>query len=100
MTVTDSDKRVAQRHRVIKSAKIVSLDRSTVSDCTIRNISSTGAQIIVENQALVPREFYFLQPKENTMCQAKVMWRREKLVGVHFTSEMGSPPATMRNLRS
>lgn len=98
-TVTDSDKRIAQRHRVIKSAKLVSLDRATVTDCTIRNISATGAQIVVENQASVPREFYFLQPKENTMCEAKVMWRREKLVGIHFTSDMGPPPATLRSLR-
>jgi hypothetical protein len=96
----NSDKRIAPRQRVIKSAKIISLDRTTVADCTIRNISNTGAQLVVENQAVVPKDFFFLQPKENTMCQAKVMWRREKLVGVHFTSDMGPPPATMRNLRT
>lgn len=96
----DSDKRIAPRQRVIKAAKIVSLDRVTVVDCTMRNVSKTGAQLVVENQALVPPTFYLVQPKENIMCQAKVMWRREKLVGIHFTSEMEPPPATLRNLRT
>ena len=94
------DKRIAPRQRVIKVAKLISLDRTTVVDCTIRNISKTGAQIMVENQATVPKEFFFYQPKENTMCQAKVMWRREKSVGIHFTSGMEPPPAKLRGLRA
>lgn len=94
------DKRIAPRQRVMKSAKLISLDRVTVTDCSVRNLSATGAQIIIENQATVPKEFYFFQPKENVMCQAKVMWRREKLVGIHFTSGMEPPPATMRGLRN
>ena len=98
--MSEEDKRIAPRQRVIKVAKLISLDRTRVVDCSVRNISKTGAQITVENQATVPREFYFLQPKENTMCQAKVMWRREKSVGIHFTSAMEPPPATMRGFRT
>ena len=84
----------------MKSAKLISLDRTTVTDCSIRNISKTGAQILVESQVTVPKEFYFFQPKENVMCQAKVMWRKEKLVGIHFTSGHEPPPATMRGFRN
>jgi PilZ domain len=98
-TMTAENKRVAARQRVIKAAKIISLDRSTMTDCSVKNVSATGAQLMVENQTVVPKEFYFLQVKENQMCAAKVVWRRDKLVGIHFTSDMGPPPATLSSLR-
>jgi hypothetical protein len=83
-TMTTDNKRVAARQRVMKAAKIISMDRST---------------IMVENQSVVPREFYFFQVKDNQMCSAKVVWRRENLVGIHFTSDMGPPPASLNSLR-
>lgn len=98
MTTADN-KRVAARQRVMKAAKLISMDRSTMTDCSVKNVSATGAQIMVENQAVVPKEFYFLQMKDNQMCSAKVVWRRDKLIGIHFTSEMGPPPATLSSLR-
>jgi PilZ domain len=98
-TMTADNKRVANRQRVIKAAKIISLDRATMSDCSVKNVSATGAQIVVESQTLVPKEFYFYQPKDHQMCSAKVVWRREKLVGIHFTSDMGPPPASLSSIR-
>jgi PilZ domain len=93
------NKRAAARQRVIKAGKIISLDMATMSDCSVKNVSATGAQVVVVNQAVVPKEFYFLQVKDNQMCSAKVVWRREKLVGIHFTSNMGPPPASLSSLR-
>jgi PilZ domain len=98
-TTGADNKRIAARQRVIKAAKIISLDRSTMSDCSVKNVSATGAQILVENQAIVPKEFYFFQVKDNQMCSAKVVWRRENLVGIHFTGEMGPPPSGLSGLR-
>lgn len=98
-TMTTDNKRIAARQRVMKAAKIISMDRSTMTDCSVKNVSATGAQIMVENQSVVPREFYFFQVKDNQMCSAKVVWRRENLVGIHFTSDMGPPPASLNSLR-
>jgi PilZ domain len=99
MMTTAENKRVAARQRVMKSAKIISMDRTTMTDCAVKNVSATGAQITVENQAVVPKEFYFFQVKDNQMCSAKVVWRRDKLVGIHFTSDMGPPPASLNALK-
>jgi hypothetical protein len=97
--MTENNQRNAPRQRVLKPARLISLDRKTVSDCTIKNISETGAQLKVQNQITVPREFLFLQPKLNLMCHARVVWRRDDLVGITFTTPMAEAPANLTSLK-
>jgi len=87
------NKRIAVRSRVLKGAKIVSMNNWSVVDCTIRDMSATGARIICGDQAAVPNEFRFLIPSENTICTARVVWRREDMLGIAFTSEKTRAPA-------
>ena len=88
----DSNKRHLSRQRVLKSAKIVSLNNWSVMDCTVRDLSDTGARLICKDQAGLANEFRFLLPSENTICNAKVVWRRGDLVGIQFTSEKTRAP--------
>jgi PilZ domain len=81
------NKRSALRQRVLKSAKIVSMNQWSVVDCTVRDLSETGAKIICGDQAAVANEFRFLLPSENTIRTAKVVWRRDDLLGIEFTSD-------------
>ncbi len=91
--MVEESKRKAVRSRVLKGAKIISMDKWSVVDCTIRDLSTTGARIICGDQAAVPNEFRFMIPSENTICTAKVVWRREDLLGIVFTSEKTRAPA-------
>jgi len=91
--MVEENKRIAVRSRVLKGAKIVSMNKWSVVDCTIRDISATGARIICGDQAAVANEFRFLIPAENTICTAKVIWRREDMLGIAFTSEKTRAPA-------
>jgi PilZ domain len=91
--ILDENKRIANRRKVLKAAKIVSLDSYTVSDCGIRNISDTGTQLVVQNQSLIPKEFQFFLSSDNNICNAEVMWRRGNQIGVRFTSEFRRAPA-------
>ena len=80
------DKRGAVRHRVLKNGKIVLLNNWSIVDCCVRDMSDTGARIRCQDQAAVPNEFRLLIPHDNTIRDAKVVWRRDDLCGVHFTS--------------
>ncbi len=91
--VTIENKRIAQRMRVLKGAKIVSMNQWSVVDCTVRDLSETGAKIICGDQAAVANEFRFLIPSENTIRNARVVWRRGDLLGIEFTSEKTRAPA-------
>ena len=91
--MTDDNKRGLPRARVLKSAKIVALNNWSLVDCVIRDISKTGAKIICKDQAAVANEFRFFVPSDNTICYAKVVWRRDDLLGIEFTSEQTRAPA-------
>lgn len=96
--MTTDNKRIAQRQRVLKGAKIVSMNRWSVVDCTVRDMSETGAKLICGDQAAVATEFRFLLPSDNSIRTAKVVWRRGDLLGIEFTSEKLRAPA--RKLQS
>jgi hypothetical protein len=81
------NKRATQRMRVLKGAKIVALNQWTLLDCTVRDISATGARIVCKDQMAVQKEFRFLVVADNTICNAKVAWRRGDEIGITFTSE-------------
>jgi hypothetical protein len=91
-TQTDENKRIAPRARVLKGAKIVYMNQWSVSDCTVRDMSLTGAKLICGNAMQVPSTFRLLLPSENTIQDARVAWRREGMIGIEFTSEKTRAP--------
>lgn len=92
-TETEQNSRTAPRSRVLKGAKIVGMDNWTVMDCTVRDISETGAKLLCGEPLAVANVFRFLLPAENSIRNARVVWRREGMVGIEFTSEKIRAPA-------
>jgi hypothetical protein len=80
--MTQTEHRIAQRHRTLKAGKIVLHHGSSVIDCTVRNISASGAAISVVNAAAIPAEFNLQFDSENRPCT--VTWRRLERMGVRF----------------
>ncbi|MDE2385471.1 MAG: PilZ domain-containing protein [Alphaproteobacteria bacterium] len=78
---------------MLKGAKIVSLNNWTLIDCVIRDMSETGARLICKDPVAVANEFRLLIPNDNTICSARVVWRREDQIGITFTSEKTRAPA-------
>lgn len=76
------EKRASERRRVLRGAKIVFNQRSSVIDCTLRNISQTGAQVSVLNALTVPPEFDLLWDGNAQRCV--VVWRKMDGLGVRF----------------
>jgi hypothetical protein len=93
MTVdTLSNGRIAPRARVLKSAKIVSMNGWSVMDCTVRDLSDTGAKLLCADPLSIANVFRFLVPSENSMRDARVVWRRDGMLGIEFTSEKIKAP--------
>lgn len=79
------DKRRSIRHRVLKDGKIVLLNNWSVVDCCVRDMSEDGARIRCQDPASVPDEFRLLIPRDNTIRNVRVAWRRKDECGLLFT---------------
>jgi hypothetical protein len=78
------NKRISPRQRVLKSGKIVFAGGSFSIDCTIRNLSDTGARLQVPTTVAIPDKFTLVDVQTGNRRDAKVVWRKNDLMGVHF----------------
>jgi hypothetical protein len=74
--------RIAQRRRVLKSARIEF--GGIELDCVVRNISATGAAIEVSSPMQCPFAFVLAIPSDESVRHCRVVWRRGKRMGVRF----------------
>jgi hypothetical protein len=74
--------RAAPRHRVLKAGSIEF--NGGVIDCTVRNISDTGAALQVATPLGVPDTFWLLIPGDHARRHCRVAWRRDRRIGVAF----------------
>lgn len=72
--------RVAARRRVLKGATIEF--GGGAIDCTIRNLSDTGAALEVTSSLGIPTEFILVAGGNRRPC--RVVWRKEKRIGITF----------------
>ena len=74
--------RVAARHRVLKAGTI-SFGGDGI-DCTVRNLSETGAALEVVTPLFIPDRFTLIIPTDQLKRPCHVVWRREKRIDVAF----------------
>ena len=74
--------RAAPRHRVLKAGTI-SFGGSAI-DCTVRNLSETGAALEVVTPLFISDRFTLIIPSEQMKRPCHIVWRREKRIGVAF----------------
>ena len=82
----ETERRQAQRRTTLKGGRIVfNAGRSTI-DCTVRNMSSRGAKLLVNSVVGIPDTFdLVLDGSVKQSC--RVTWRRLKEIGVEFRSD-------------
>lgn len=81
----NKDNRDTQRHRTLKGAKIVLNEGFSTFSCTVRNMSDTGAKLIVQSIVGVPKRFE-LALDDGRRFQCETAWHTEKEIGVRFIS--------------
>ena len=72
--------RIATRHRVLKAGTIEF--GGGAIDCTVRNLSATGAALDVASPLGIPAQFTLVTDGHRRPCH--VVWRKEKRIGVTF----------------
>ena len=84
MTTPETEHRAAQRRTTLKGGQIVfNAGRSTI-DCTVRNLSRSGAKLVVASVVGIPESFDLLLPN-TTRQPCRVIWRKAKEIGVEFS---------------
>ena len=83
--------RSAERVRSFLRARITFNNGNTTVDCTVRNISATGAKIELSSAVAVPTEFDLDVPQKGRVFRARMMWRDTEYAGIQFIE--GDKPA-------
>jgi PilZ domain len=79
------DKRKAARRNMRRRALVVGLDNAPLADCTIADISNSGAQLNFEASDDFPAEFNLILAKGGKVRRhCKIVWREKDRVGVRF----------------
>ena len=78
------EKRKHPRNEIDEPAYVSS--GGSVMSCVVRNISSVGAAIDVENPAFVPASFKLVLAKDSTVHECRIIWIQQNRIGVIFTA--------------
>lgn len=91
VTGTADEHRRQHRRRTLKQAKVILSDWSSM-DCTIRDVSDSGARIEFEGAVSLPAEFRVLFVTEQEIVPAERLWQRGLSAGVAFTGARRPAP--------
>lgn len=82
-----TEQRRVARVRSMLGAQIVFNNRSNTIDCNVRNISATGAKLLVGEALSLPQIFELNVPAKGLSYRATIVWRRGDEIGVEFAKE-------------
>lgn len=77
------ERRCSPRRRVLKGAQISFQGHEAAIDCTIRDLSETGAKLIVVSPIGIPEQFDLVQ-NDGAPRACRVLWRKATQIGVEF----------------
>jgi hypothetical protein len=80
-------RRSSERIQTFLEGRVVLDDCSSFIECTVWDISDTGARIGFLQPAEVPLEFELQIPREGASAQVRLVWSTGKEHGVAFTDE-------------
>ncbi|GGD91872.1 hypothetical protein GCM10011390_08250 [Aureimonas endophytica] len=79
-----AERRIAPRTKVLKRAQVLFNNNFSVFDCVVRNISSTGALLTIDEAAHLPKEFGVRIGDDRTIRPARLVYRRGTFAGIRF----------------
>ena len=85
--MTMAEIRRDERVRAFLRARILFNNNNSSIDCTVKNISASGAKIEISSVLSVPNEFDLEVPQKGRTYRAKLMWRDANFVGVQFVEK-------------
>jgi hypothetical protein len=88
------DVRVAPRRRTLKGGVIAFNSHFTTYNCTVREISQTGARLRVDDVKGIPNHFDLIIELDAVEHSCESVWRRDGEIGVRFIGEPRSKTRT------
>ena len=82
MVIPMEKSRAAPRRRVLKAGSI-EFGGSAI-DCTVRNVSETGAALEVVTPLFIPDRFTLVVRSDQLKRLCCIVWRKERRIGVMF----------------
>jgi PAS domain-containing protein len=86
-----NERRKLQRSRSLKGGKILFNNKQSVITCTVRNLSTEGANLQVQTAVGVPAFFDLLLEGDNTTRPCDVIWKAQNRIGVSFRGSPSQP---------
>jgi hypothetical protein len=77
------EKRATPRHRVLKRGTLA-FSGGGGQDCTVRNISESGARLDIANPLGIPDTFMLVIETDQFMRRCRAVWSSEQRLGVAF----------------
>ena len=79
-----AERRPKTRKRVLLTGIITYAEGAHSFDCTIRNLSETGARIGVGKNMPFPSDFHVINVRDRIAYDAKLVWNKGGEIGVTF----------------
>lgn len=83
--------RIAPRVRSFLRGECVSMNGAIRSECTVRDLSETGARIQISGGITLPEHFDLFIPQRNRREKAKLVWRHAEEAGLIFVNRQPVP---------
>jgi len=83
------ERRPRLRKRSLLGALITYADGKFSFDCTIHDLSETGARITLPKNIQMPSRFYLINIRDRQACDAKIVWHKGSEAGVEFVRSFG-----------
>ena len=99
----DENCRAEHRNRVFKRGRIILGDGYSTIDCVVRDLTTRGARITVEDNVALPFDFTFSLLDTGAVHVAIRRWQRGRSMGIEFSASVlspGSSDSTPRALAS
>jgi len=93
--------RAAPRQKTFLRGTIFCNDRQKSVECIVRDLSDTGARLVLPSDATVPDEIELYVPKKQRSHFGAVKWRRADEIGMEFQrsrTNTGSVEEILRRL--
>ncbi len=79
--------RRSERVRAFLRARIIFNNQNTTIECTIKNISASGAKIEISEALTIPAQFDLEVPQKSRTYRARMIWRDAGTIGVEFIDD-------------
>lgn len=83
----------APRERAFLEAKIAFANGTQSAQATVVQISATGAKLSLSADQALPDVFDFSVPQKGLSTRARLVWRRDNMIGISFQQATAEPTA-------